>query len=225
MSGWQRPMTPRSAMLLGLRRSHWILLVGGFGGLAVCALLIIGWMNNPHERLEPSQALEASPAVKGSCWVSAANLAKCREAAEGESARAEFQHGLILWGGQGRFPNHKAALEWFRRSAREFQLPASAKGYLLQGPPKLLRGFTCPKPAQTNGKADIRITFAVPNGATLVRMSPARQGAKRRHSESSTWNDHGRPPHVRAIADRGELLRDGRRTRCASKSAYGSARW
>ena len=49
----------------------------------------------------------------------AQDLARCRRSAESGDADAESQYGLILWSGHGRASDHKAALDWLRKSARQ----------------------------------------------------------------------------------------------------------
>jgi hypothetical protein len=116
----------RLAAVPDLKRSDWMLPAGG----VAAAVLIIGWVNNARHSFRESQA-QASE-VHDPCWHGTANLAKCREAAEAGDARAEFQYGLILWGGHDLTLDHKAALDWFRRSARQGYEPAQeALGRLL----------------------------------------------------------------------------------------------
>jgi TPR repeat protein len=47
------------------------------------------------------------------------DLSRCRSAAEGGDAEAEFQYGLILWSGHDRESDPKAAVDWMRKSARQ----------------------------------------------------------------------------------------------------------
>ena len=46
-------------------------------------------------------------------------LSACRSAAVAGDAEAQFQYGLILWSGHDRTSDHKAAIDWLRRSARQ----------------------------------------------------------------------------------------------------------
>ena len=47
------------------------------------------------------------------------DLSKCKTAAEAGDAAAEFGYGLILWSGHDREEDHKGAVEWFTKSARQ----------------------------------------------------------------------------------------------------------
>ena len=51
-------------------------------------------------------------------------LSACQSAAVAGDADAQFQYGLILWSGHDRASDHKAALDWLRRSARQGHLLA-----------------------------------------------------------------------------------------------------
>jgi TPR repeat protein len=47
------------------------------------------------------------------------DLARCKASAESGDAGTEFLYGLILWSGHDRASDHKTALDWFRKSARQ----------------------------------------------------------------------------------------------------------
>src|SRR5258708_29886591 len=47
------------------------------------------------------------------------DFARCQDAAITGNAEAEFQYALILWSGHDRKADHRSALEWLRKSARQ----------------------------------------------------------------------------------------------------------
>jgi hypothetical protein len=49
---------------------------------------------------------------------------ECKAGAVSGDAEAEFGYGLILWSGHDRQEDHAAALDWFRKSARQGHLLA-----------------------------------------------------------------------------------------------------
>jgi hypothetical protein len=59
-------------------------------------------------------------------------LYACEAAANVGVADAEFGYGLILWSSANRQHDHRAALDWFRKSARQgYQLAQSLLGNFL----------------------------------------------------------------------------------------------
>lgn len=63
---------------------------------------------------------------------SSSELHACEAAANAGVANAEFGYGLILWSGANRQHDHRAALDWFRKSARQgHQLAQSSLGFFL----------------------------------------------------------------------------------------------
>jgi hypothetical protein len=59
-------------------------------------------------------------------------LHTCEAAANAGDAEAEFGYGLILWSAQDRQSDRRAALDWFRKSARQrHQLAQSSLGVFL----------------------------------------------------------------------------------------------
>jgi TPR repeat protein len=51
-------------------------------------------------------------------------IARCEADAKAGDAHAQFGFALILWSGHDRHPDHRAALDWFRLSARQGNLLA-----------------------------------------------------------------------------------------------------
>lgn len=120
-----------------------------YWGLAVLAAVLIlaaaapmvlqalGMARYPYERasaIDTVRLLARSALAGGKhrdpCDVAYDDGAKHQEAAVCEARarsggpNAQFSYGLILWSGHDRKSDHKAALEWFRKSARQGHLLA-----------------------------------------------------------------------------------------------------
>jgi TPR repeat protein len=66
---------------------------------------------------------------------SSADVDMCANLAQAGGPNAEFGYALILWSGHNRPEDHKAALDWFRKSARQgHYLAQTMLGMVLSNP-------------------------------------------------------------------------------------------
>lgn len=82
--------------------------------LGRCALLCLLSVSAP-----PVEGASTDPCLTGYRVGSNQDVDACAALAKAGGPNAEFGYALILWSGNNRPEDHKAALDWFRMSARQ----------------------------------------------------------------------------------------------------------
>lgn len=99
-----------------------------FLGRWVFALLLLAFAS-------PSIPANSDPCHTGYWSGSTQDVSACARLARSGGPNAEFGYALILWSGHKRPENRKAALYWFRKSARQgHHLAQAALGRFLSDP-------------------------------------------------------------------------------------------